>query len=331
MSDEKAHHKKKADKAKGETRSQTQKDSKKEMSDEEAHRKKEAKKVKVEIWGQTQEIIEKEMFDEEAHRKKEAEGEYQQIKPVLRYPCDACKHVSKTTDQLKKHMIIAHNGHKNTTWMFCGDCEYATRVKEELVNHFLKKEAEKAKKEIEMVKADEEELEDKEKETETETEKKVIEKEMSDEKAAEDEEKLEEKEKETEGDKAKKEIEKKKVRKANHSESSDEGGTKFTFQARAKVPMLEKGMTYAEYKISVDMRGNAMKGHMSEKNIGMMLFQSPSNKDEVGCKDGVTNFRQFLDKKLMKTDAVKSVELNGKQIADMECSVPAPMKCGTFI
>merc|ERR1719402_1664298 len=62
-------------------------------------------------------------------------GKYQQIKPVLRYPCDACKHVSKTTDQLKKHMIIAHNGHKNTSWMFCGDCEYATRVEEELVNH----------------------------------------------------------------------------------------------------------------------------------------------------------------------------------------------------
>ena len=62
-------------------------------------------------------------------------GKYQQIKPVLRYPCDACKHVSKTTDQLKKHMIITHNGHKHTTWMFCGDCEYATRVEEELVNH----------------------------------------------------------------------------------------------------------------------------------------------------------------------------------------------------
>jgi len=62
-------------------------------------------------------------------------GKYQQIKPVLRYPCDACKHVSKTTDQLKKHMIVSHNGHKNTSWMFCGDCEYATRVEEELVNH----------------------------------------------------------------------------------------------------------------------------------------------------------------------------------------------------
>jgi hypothetical protein len=62
-------------------------------------------------------------------------GKYQQIKPVLRYPCDACKHVSKTTDQLKKHMIVVHNGHKDTIWMFCGDCEYATRVEEELVNH----------------------------------------------------------------------------------------------------------------------------------------------------------------------------------------------------
>jgi len=62
-------------------------------------------------------------------------GKYQQIKPVLRYPCDACKHVSKTTDQLKKHMIVVHNGHKSTSWMFCGDCEYATRVEEELVNH----------------------------------------------------------------------------------------------------------------------------------------------------------------------------------------------------
>jgi len=62
-------------------------------------------------------------------------GKYQQIKPVLRYPCDACKHVSKTSEQLKKHMIVAHNGHKFTSWMFCGECEYATRVEEELVNH----------------------------------------------------------------------------------------------------------------------------------------------------------------------------------------------------
>ena len=52
-------------------------------------------------------------------------GKYQQIKPVLRFPCDACKHVSKTSEQLKKHMIMAHKGNKNTSWMFCGECEYA--------------------------------------------------------------------------------------------------------------------------------------------------------------------------------------------------------------
>ena len=62
-------------------------------------------------------------------------GNYQQIKPVLRYPCDACKHVSKTSEQLKKHMIVSHKGNKATAWMFCGECEYATRVEEELVNH----------------------------------------------------------------------------------------------------------------------------------------------------------------------------------------------------
>jgi hypothetical protein len=62
-------------------------------------------------------------------------GPFRQVKPVLRYPCDACKTVTKTSDQLKKHMILVHNGHKNTSWMFCGDCEYATRVEDELINH----------------------------------------------------------------------------------------------------------------------------------------------------------------------------------------------------
>ena len=63
-------------------------------------------------------------------------GKYQQIKPVLRFPCDLCKHVSKTSDQLKKHMITGCpvKG-MGTSWMFCGECEYATRVEEELVNH----------------------------------------------------------------------------------------------------------------------------------------------------------------------------------------------------
>ena len=47
-----------------------------------------------------------------------------------RYPCDGCRTVAKSSEQLKKHMILAHNGHKNTSWMFCGDCEYATRVRQ---------------------------------------------------------------------------------------------------------------------------------------------------------------------------------------------------------
>ena len=51
------------------------------------------------------------------------------------YENELFEHLKMHLDQLKKHMIIAHNGHKNTTWMFCGDCEYATRVEEELVNH----------------------------------------------------------------------------------------------------------------------------------------------------------------------------------------------------
>merc|ERR1711954_257072 len=69
----------------------------------------------------------------------------QQTKLVPRYSCDVCKHVSKTTEQLSKHMTITHKGHKNTARMFCGDCEYATRVEEEMIGHFLKKEAEKTK------------------------------------------------------------------------------------------------------------------------------------------------------------------------------------------
>ena len=42
--------------------------------------------------------------------------------------------MAKSSEQLKKHMILAHNGHKNTTWMFCGDCEYATRVRKPRLN-----------------------------------------------------------------------------------------------------------------------------------------------------------------------------------------------------
>jgi len=62
-------------------------------------------------------------------------GNFRQVKPLLRFPCDACKTVCKTSEQLKKHMILVHNGHKDTAWMFCGDCEYATMIEDELINH----------------------------------------------------------------------------------------------------------------------------------------------------------------------------------------------------
>ena len=69
----------------------------------------------------------------------------------------------------------------------------------------------------------------------------------------------------------------------------------------------------------------------------------------------MTNWHQFLDKKLLKTDFVRCIELNDKhtaikhqegwsidkyiaeaqqiweQIADMGYAVPAPMKCATLI
>ena len=154
------------------TWSQTQKVG---MSDEKTHCKKEAEKAKVETWGQTQKVFEKEMSDKEARHKKEAEKAKREIRGVETwgqtqsedddkvdetpasktglgnyYPnpmnCGDCyfethyenelfDHLKMHMDQSKKHTIIAHNGHKNTTWMFCGDCEYATRVEEELVNH----------------------------------------------------------------------------------------------------------------------------------------------------------------------------------------------------
>ena len=164
---------------------------------------------------------------------------------------------------------------------------------------------------------------------------------------------------------------KKKVKKVTSSESSDEDYRKFTLQARTKVPTLEKGMTYAKYKINVDMWKNAMKGYMNEKDMGMTLLQSLPNEDNRGgikeqawkklgrdklaCKNGVTNLLQFLDKKLLKTDFVRCIELNDKhiaikhqegwsidkyiaeaqqiweQISDLGYSVPAPMKCASLI
>ena len=144
MSDEEAHREKEAEKAKVETWNQTQKASEKEMSDKEARCEKETEKVKkdeVETWSQMQEKLSPPVVAKK--RPGSSRQSSQQTKLVQKYSCDVCKHVSKTIEQLKKHLAIAHKGHRNTTWMFCGDCEYATRVEEEMIGHFLKKVAEK--------------------------------------------------------------------------------------------------------------------------------------------------------------------------------------------
>ena len=72
--------------------------------------------------------------------------------------------------------------------------------------------------------------------------------------------------------KEKKGEKERKTRKMNPSENSDEGCTRFTPQGRTKAPTLEKGLTYAKYKINVDMWKHAMRGHMSEKNMRMALL-----------------------------------------------------------
>ena len=74
----------------------------------------------------------------------------------------------------------------------------------------------------------------------------------------------------------------KKARKETLSESSDEDYGKLTLQARTKVPTLEKGMTYAKYKINVDMWKIAMKDYMSKKDMGMALLQALPNEDKRG-------------------------------------------------
>ena len=174
--------------------------------------------------------------------------------------------------------------------------------------------------------------------------------------------------------KRKKRVKKKKVREESHSESSDEERTKFTLQPRIKIPTLEKGMTYAKYKINVEMWENAVKGYMNEKDMGLALLQALPDEDNKGgikeqawkqlgtkgtnklsCRQGVKNLLQFLDKKLLKTDFVRCIELNDKhtaikqqegwsidkyiaeaqqiwaQMKDLGCSVPATMKCATLI
>ena len=75
MSDEKARHKKEAEKVEVKTQGQTQKVG---MSDEEAHHKKE-----VETWGQTQKAFEKEMSDDEDNHKTrgmETQGQTEKVR-----------------------------------------------------------------------------------------------------------------------------------------------------------------------------------------------------------------------------------------------------------
>ena len=165
---------------------------------------------------------------------------------------------------------------------------------------------------------------------------------------------------------------KRKARKEIPDESSDEEDhRKFTLQAKTKIPTLEKGMTYAKYKTNVDMWKIAMKGHMSKKDMGMALLQALPNEDNRGglkdqawkklrgeklaSKEGVANLLEFLDKKLLKTDFVRCIDLNDKhaaikyqdgwsidkyiaeaqqiwdQMEELSCPVSAPMKCATLI
>ena len=172
--------------------------------------------------------------------------------------------------------------------------------------------------------------------------------------------------------KKRKETKKKKLKSASCSDSSEEEEErKYTLQAKAKVPSLDKGMTYAKYKNNVDMWRHAMKQHMSEKDMGMALLQALPDEDnrggikaqawkklgieKLGSKKGVEHLLKFLDKKLLKTSFVRCVELNDRhmairhqegwsvdkyiseaqqiweQIDDLGYSVPAPMKCATLI
>lgn len=172
--------------------------------------------------------------------------------------------------------------------------------------------------------------------------------------------------------KKKKETKKKKLKSVSRNESSEEEEErKYTLQAKAKVPSLDKGMTYAKYKNNVDMWRHAMKQHMSEKDMGMALLQALPDEDnrggikaqawkklgieKLGSKKGVEHLLEFLDKKLLKTSFVRCVELNDRhmairhqegwsvdkyiseaqqiweQIDDLGYSVPAPMKCATLI
>ena len=175
----------------------------------------------------------------------------------------------------------------------------------------------------------------------------------------------------TKNKKKKRSRRQKRLKTVSLSGSEEEDKRKFTLQARTKVPSLDKGMTYAKYKNNVDMWKHSMKGYMMDKDMGMTLLQALPDEDNRGglkaqawkklgiamlaSKSGVTHLLDFLDKKLLKTDFVRCIELNDRhmairhqdgwsidryiaeaqqvwdQIKDLGYSVPAPMKCATLI
>ena len=82
--------------------------------------------------------------------------------------------------------------------------------------------------------------------------------------------------------KRKKRQRNKEVREGSQSESSDEERKKITLHTKMKVPTLEKGMTYAKYKLNVEMWENAMKRCMSKESMGMALLQALPDVDNRG-------------------------------------------------
>ena len=106
---------------------------------------------------------------------------------------------------------------------------------------------------------------------------------------------------------------------------------RFPLQTKTKVPTLERGMTYAKYKLNVEMWENAMMRCMSKEEMGMTLLQNLPDVDNRGGlkeqawrqvgkekllgEDGVKYLMEFLDKKLLKTNFVRCIELNDKHTA----------------
>ena len=176
--------------------------------------------------------------------------------------------------------------------MLYGDCEYATRVEEELVDHVgffsilrddedddvpieemsgeeacHKKEAEKATRGVETWRQTQEVIEREMSEEETRHKKEA-------EEAKEDEERWEENEKETEAEKGKKAIKK---------EMYDEEARRKEETKKAKKAEKTNEMTLFQSLPTKDNRRGIKE--QAWKKLG---------KDKLVCKDGVTNLFQFL-------------------------------------